>query len=126
VTGSEFGGSSSERAVNSDHVRADRGEEVVDHRVGSMLQRPHDDLCVHGGGDQNVIAARQVRYRNAAAIAHSTLTTPGASNLDGSIGAENGRSDFPHGAVDELAIYTTGLSAPTLTLHYNLAEYPSG
>jgi len=65
-------------------------------------------------------------YRNAVAVAHSTLTTPGASDLNGSIGADNGRSYFLHGAVDELAIYTTALSAPTITRHYNLAGYPSG
>ncbi len=60
MTGSEFGGSSSQGAVNSDHVRTDRREEIVDHRVGSVLQRPYDDLCVHGGGHHDVIATRQV------------------------------------------------------------------
>jgi hypothetical protein len=62
-------------------------------------------------------------YRDTVEIAHSTLTSGGASNLNGAIGSENGTQYFLHGSVDELAIYEDALAPTTLTQHYNVAGY---
>jgi len=64
VTRSKLRSFSSDRAVDIDHVRADRCEELIDLRVRAVLQRPEDDFRVHGCRDQNSIAARKMRSEN--------------------------------------------------------------
>jgi hypothetical protein len=61
VPGSELRGVASESAVDIDHVRVDRGEELIDLGVGAVLQGPHDHLGVHGCSDQDVITGGEVR-----------------------------------------------------------------
>ena len=61
VTCPKLRSSSSKRAVDIDHVHADRGEELVDRGVGAVLQWPDDHLGVHRCRDQNIITARKVR-----------------------------------------------------------------
>jgi hypothetical protein len=61
VSGSELRGVASEGAIDVDHVRVDRGEELIDLGVGAVLQRPHDHLGVHGCRNQDVITCSEVR-----------------------------------------------------------------
>ncbi len=60
MSGSELRGVASESAIDIDHVRVDRGKELIDLGVGAVLQRPHDHLGVHGRRDQDVITCREV------------------------------------------------------------------
>ncbi len=64
MTRPKLGSSSSESAVDIDHLRADRGEEFVDRGVRTVLQGSDDHLGVHGRRDQNVIAAGEARSKN--------------------------------------------------------------
>ena len=64
VTCPKFRSSSSKRAVDLDHVHADRRQELVDRGVGAVLQGPTDHLGVHGCRDQNIITARKVRSKD--------------------------------------------------------------
>jgi hypothetical protein len=61
VSGSELRGVASESAIDIDHVRVDRGKELVDLGVGAVFERPHDHLGVHGCRDQDVVTGREVR-----------------------------------------------------------------
>jgi YVTN family beta-propeller protein len=62
-------------------------------------------------------------YRDGVEIAHSTLTAPGASKLDGTLGSQQGTKYFLHGTIDEVAVYKGALTPQTITHHYKLAGY---
>lgn len=79
VSSPELCGEASERAIDIDDVRVDRGKELIDLRVGAVLQRAHDHLGVDGCRDQHVIACREVR----------------SEQLDGSVMLRVGRIQEP-------------------------------
>lgn len=80
----------------------------IDRWVYWVLERSHSALTL---------------YRDGVEIAHSTLTAPAASKLDGTLGSQQGTKYFLHGTIDEVAVYKGALSPQTIIHHYKLAGY---
>jgi len=60
-------------------------------------------------------------YRNGSAVASTSQLPSGPTTLGGSIAANSGSQLFLHGSADEVAVYNTALTPPTIQQHYTAA-----
>jgi hypothetical protein len=63
-------------------------------------------------------------YRNGAQIGQRTdLPASATANISGYIGAQGGSAYFLAGGIDDVAVYSSALSAVSVTNHYKAALY---